>query len=134
MENLEEVKKEEKEISLLLFKTVYLESNTCPDIEKVVIEDDIIKGYYTCSSKGIATCLACEISVSDFAFLLKEWAFKEGYDMNSSNKLCCVFTLPRYDPFIIIERSIYNEQYAIIKAGEQLVLYIFHNNREANNG
>ena len=131
---MEEVKKEEKEISLLLFKTVYLESNTCPDIEKIVIEDDIIKGYYTCSSKGIATCLACEISVNDFVFLLKEWAFKEGYDMNSCNKTCSVFILPTYEPLIVMIKSIYSEQYSIIKAGEQLVLYIFHNNKELKNG
>ena len=123
-----------KEISLLLFKTVYLESNTCPDIEKLVIEDDIIKGYYTCSSKGIATCLACEISVNDFVFLLKEWAFKEGYDMNSCNKTCSVFILPTYEPFIVMVKSIYSEQYAVIKAGEQLVLHIFYNNKELKNG
>ena len=131
---MEDVKKEEKEISLLLFKTVYLESNTCPDIDKNVFEDEIINGYYTCSSKGIATSLSCDISVNDIVFLLKEWAFKEGYDMNSCNKTCSVFILPTYEPLIVMVKSIYSEQYSIIKAGEQLVLYIFHNNKELKNG
>lgn len=118
---------EKKEISMLLFKTIYLETHHCPDIEKIQIEDDIIKGYYTCSSKGIATCLACEISVNDFVFLMKEWFYTQGYDISSCHETCSIFILPEYNTFVSCIKSVFNEQYAIIKACEMLILHILHN-------
>lgn len=118
---------EKKEISMLLFKTIYLETHHCPDIEKIQIEDDIIKGYYTCSSKGIATCLACEISVNDFIFLMKEWFYNQGYDISSCHETCSIFILPEYHTFVSCIKSVFNEQYAIIKACEMLILHILHN-------
>ena len=120
-------KEEKKEISMLLFKTVYLENHYCPDIEKLEIEDDIIKGYYTCSSSGIATCLACEISVNDFVFLMKEWFYYQGYDISSRHNTSSIFILPEYNTFASNIISVFNEQYSLIKAGENLILHILHN-------
>ncbi len=125
-------KEEKKEISMLLFKTIYLETHYCPDIERLEIEDDIIKGYYTCSSSGIATCLACEIKVNDFVFLLKEWFYYQGYDISSCHNTCSIFILPEYNTYISNVISIFNEQYAIIKAGENLILHILHNKGNQN--
>lgn len=43
-------------------------------VERIEINDNLLQIFYTCSSKGIATCLGIEINIYELAHKCKEWA------------------------------------------------------------
>jgi len=85
----------------LLFEVI---DDLSPRVVEVIdiYQDNLLSTYYDCG-KGEPTCLGYEINIYELMHMMKEWAEKKGYILQShiiGDSVCKISKITNYSPYI----------------------------------